>query len=691
MRLSRMVTAWVVSVRRLLFVSPHFAINKDGEFSVAQVEPGADFRAASPPPSDLFAAARRPGGVPETIEKVEDAIPKLESKVACEIPGKEEEVIAAAFVGRVGEKRPLPVESPVSPEAAPAEGGTGLPTPACDGVSARPVSAGGKLALPVEGGSKSPAVSCISSPAQGAMPETPGGEKEPRFDALRTPKASPVTPASPIKAAVAGMEKSLLPPAATGVASGVEASHLSAGAENQPEAGSTCPPQEESGVPSTGSPSSPPSPAPCLKRPEGDLSLEKEKAPVDLAAGSRGSAALTASKDRGTDCPPMEPIRLARKKLSYPIPAEVAVKSPTASTADDACGPTPSVALPVNVPAPPQPPPLPEVCAAVEGGSDDAATNDGATKEVVGLLKSSGGPAKRRKKGTPPPDTLSGPSHELTRKCPSCDRMHNGLFGNGRFCGLRCSKTAGAKARWGPNSGARKATAQAKRDPGKSSARSSGRRGEKNAGGGRGVAKRGRGGNTAAGSRKQLAKTVASQQMAAEAAALHAAAIAAAMSPGVPGNVGPSGAYGVGRGVRLPGSEPAYDEGESSQGDEPVSDSVGLPPKKKLRENLLSSGVDAVSGGNNWIDRTASWKVDCTTKGLVGEIIGYFWAPDQTWHCGTLKEYRMADDAHLVAHFGDCTNGPESRWIHLRVVDPRFMGALGDDGVPISLSTECAY
>lgn len=44
-------------------------------------------------------------------------------------------------------------------------------------------------------------------------------------------------------------------------------------------------------------------------------------------------------------------------------------------------------------------------------------------------------------------------------QCANCGTPHNGKFGNGKFCGLRCSKTAGAKARWGTRKAKKASTA----------------------------------------------------------------------------------------------------------------------------------------------------------------------------------------------------------------------------------------
>jgi hypothetical protein len=156
---------------------------------------------------------------------------------------------------------------------------------------------------------------------------------------------------------------------------------------------------------------------------------------------------------------------------------------------------------------------------------------------------------------------------------------------------------------------------------------------------------------------------------------------AAAAAAGVPGNVGPRGAYGVGRGVR----DVVFEEGESSGGEGAAPRAVGLPPKKKPRGGMVSAPACG-AGGAAADGEDGRWAVAPAAQGLCGETVGYYWDVDGAWHCARVREYRLADDMHCVEH---ADGSGRRRWVNLRVLDVRFADALDARGTPAVWSCEC--
>lgn len=275
------------------------------------------------------------------------------------------------------------------------------------------------------------------------------------------------------------------------------------------------------------------------------------------------------------------------------------------------------------------------------------------------------GLAKRRRKGSAHPDTTSGPSHALTRECPTCSRKHNGQFGNGNFCGLSCSKTAGAKARWGAGATARKAAAQARGQKlaGTSLRRASSARG--------GALKRARGAPIGAPRKRRTAGVPA-------AAAAAVTQLAKSPASDVRCDLGPQGAYGVGRGITVEISE--HEEAYSScgEGDTGGGRLFGLPPKKKPRVGMVD---DVVTKGG------ASWNIECIGRGVAGETIGFFCFADRMWYVAYVCEYQVDSDLHSVQYFAR-EQGLKTCWMDLRRLDVRFPFEENLTGTPIAWSTQ---
>jgi hypothetical protein len=315
-----------------------------------------------------------------------------------------------------------------------------------------------------------------------------------------------------------------------------------------------------------------------------------------------------------------------------------------------------------------------------QGPGDGISTQDAAIR-VQGSLKKG---VKRSK--SDPECTTSGPSHELTKKCPSCDRMHNGKFGNGKFCGLSCSKTAGAKARWGTSAVARKALEQ----PSKSSQAHARRKSAKRKKDSGAVTKLGKrssvsGAKPRSGSRIKVAE--------ASSARIPCDTLPATSTPTVSERLPSNAVSGAGGDGCGPVGQNVSDLNEIELAPLPwVRDDFNLPPKKKPRGHMMfaftgtSSETEsersiAVSGPNG-IDCKKEVKPEtivCSPieQGLVGEDILYRSGEDSAWKRGHLVEYRVHDDMHRVQCAGERAAW---RWMDLRAIQVSWEQSPVDGG-----------
>jgi hypothetical protein len=271
--------------------------------------------------------------------------------------------------------------------------------------------------------------------------------------------------------------------------------------------------------------------------------------------------------------------------------------------------------------------------------------------------------------------TTSGPSHELTKKCPSCDRMHNGKFGNGKFCGLSCSKTAGAKARWGASAVARKALQQASKSPQAHARRKPAMRKKD----GIVVTKLGKRSSvliSRSGSRSKLAERPSARMTCKPLPATSAPTA----SEQYPSNVG----VGTVRDGCGPVGHNLSDPHEIEIAPRPwARDDVNLPPKKKPRANMMVafSGLNSDTESERSIAVSGQNRSDCKSEGnlgrimcspieqgLVGEDILYL-SDEDSWKRGRLVEYRVHDDMHRVQCAGERAAW---RWMDLRSIQISF-------------------
>jgi hypothetical protein len=236
--------------------------------------------------------------------------------------------------------------------------------------------------------------------------------------------------------------------------------------------------------------------------------------------------------------------------------------------------------------------------------------------------------------------------------------MHNGKFGNGKFCGLSCSKAAGAKARWGSKSVARKAVQQSTRLRTAHTTRDAH---SQSIGSGivSNLGKRAVGG----GSRKRpssLGKPLHDKTR---------------QLPGKKQTVGslvscsPRLVTSVTRAVGEAGCVSTVCNGSSTVVAETTArrwarEEVDLPPKKKPRGSmmgtLLCRGSDTESDRSNALHvrkqpedtqvmDAAVLPCLAIENGLVGEFISYYRRVDEVWKSGRLVEYRVDGDLHLRA------------------------------------------
>lgn len=262
--------------------------------------------------------------------------------------------------------------------------------------------------------------------------------------------------------------------------------------------------------------------------------------------------------------------------------------------------------------------------------------------------------SKRRKMGAPPPDVFGGPLHELTEICPSCSRAHNGRFGNGKFCSLSCSKTAGAKARWGNGTTLRKVAAQARAD----------------------------------------------------ALREHAAAKAVGQHSLEKGSISQK-TVGFCNTKNI--QQAAADTSEQSLLEKSTERSSFLLSEKKyggapsampvVQRTRKESRTDSGQASMRWVEMTGmniprshalrapdlSQELNHICSGLCGEVVGYFCPDRRVWLVVIVREYNAQNDTHCVEDYG----GNERKWIvNFRVLDVRFPDSSDSSGLPLAWSTE---
>lgn len=257
---------------------------------------------------------------------------------------------------------------------------------------------------------------------------------------------------------------------------------------------------------------------------------------------------------------------------------------------------------------------------------------------------------KRRKKGAPPPDGFSGPLHELTEVCPSCSRAHNGRFGNGKFCSLSCSKTAGAKARWGTGTTLQKAAAQARTDSLREHA----------------AVKANRQNSLEKGSIPQKTRDFCNSHNVQQAA--------------------------------------ADSSGQSPYEKSPERSGFLFSEEKNGGASSAMTGVERVSTGggqrnSRWVEMTGmsatrsqalrardlNQELNHVSAGLCGEVLGYFCPERRAWIVVIVREYNAQNDTHCVEDYERI----ERKWmVNFRLLDVRFPDSLDSSGLPLAWSME---